>query len=83
MIMAPEKDKPQKDPLYLINAPIDKLIADENVTFVGETERDRLKTAGRFTRLRNVILKGVQIYTKDEIALLYDILTGYIVEKKE
>ena len=83
--MAPDKDKPQKDPLYLINAPIDKLIADENVTFVGETERDRLKTAGRFTRLRNVILKGmqIQIYTKDEIALLYDILTGYIVEKKE
>ena len=68
-----KEEKPKaEDFAYLMNTTLDKIIDDGEVEFAGEDVRDRLKTAVRFTKLRNILQKGN--LTTDEAALLFEFM---------
>lgn len=76
--------KPEADDVYLIDKPIDEMIDEGLVTFVGESERDRMVSVMRFTRIRNLLLKPGNTYSRDEFKDMLFYLKQFVnIPKKE
>jgi hypothetical protein len=76
--------KKQADDAYLIDTPIDEMIDDGTITFVGESERDRMVSVMRFTRVRNLLLKPGNSYSRDEFRDMLLYLKQFVnITKKE
>ena len=80
--MSNPKQKPADD-VYLINTPVDEMLEDGTVSFVGESERDRMVSVMRFTRVRNVLLKYSQAFSRDEFQDLMLFLKQFVIIKKD
>jgi hypothetical protein len=79
------KTKNSIDDLYLINLDVeDDLIELENeqIAFVGESERARQISLMKFVRVRNVLIKFSQAFTKDEFKDIMGYLKQFVIIKK-
>jgi hypothetical protein len=75
--------KPEADDAYLLDKPIDEMIDDGLVTFAGDSERDRMVSVMRFTRVRNLLLKPGNSYTRDEFRDMIAYLKQFVVIPKK
>ena len=76
--------KKQADDVYLINTPVDEMIDEGMIAFVGESERDRMVSVMRFTRMRNLLLKPGNSYSSDEFKDMLLYLKQFVnIPKKE
>jgi len=69
--------------LYLINTPVEDLLDNEQISFKGESERDRHISVMKFTRVRNILIRYSQAFSKDEFNDLMEFLKQFVVIKKE
>jgi hypothetical protein len=66
---------------YLVNTPIDELIADGSLVFIGESEQERMVSVVQFTRVRNLMQKYAQTLTADDTDALLTSMKTYLVKK--
>lgn len=71
------------DDVYLINTPVDEMLEEGTITFTGESERDRMMSVMKFTRVRNLLLRYSQTLSKDEFTDILTYLKQFVVITKK
>ena len=72
--MPPKTPEQKDDPNYLFKAPI------EDLSFFGETEKEKTYNAVEFSRLRNIVQRFGQQITADEFDTIKHAMQNCIVE---
>jgi hypothetical protein len=75
--------KPQKPTLiqYILATPTEEILDGAEVTFAGETEKDRLSSTVKFIRIRGIIQRYSQSLTPDDNETLVAIMKACVVQK--
>jgi hypothetical protein len=81
--MSEKKSSKQEFVRTLLTTPIDELFENQDVTFAGETEKDRAVNVARFTRVRGIIQRGANIFSGDDTDVLIYTLKTYVLQKPQ
>lgn len=68
---------------YILGNPIDEILENQEVVFVGDDEKARSKSLATFTSLRGIIQRGGQIFTPDDNTVLISLMKACVSQKQE
>jgi hypothetical protein len=66
---------------YILSTPLDEIIDNADMVFVGDDEKARAKSISMFSRLRGVWQKGAQVLSGDDNDALITAMKVYISQK--